>query len=29
MVGHVGYIEDIRTAGGNSPIGRPGYGWGG
>jgi hypothetical protein len=27
MVGHIAYIEDIRTAEGNSPFGRPGYGW--
>lgn len=27
MVRHIAYIEDIRTAEGNSPFGRPGYGW--
>jgi hypothetical protein len=26
MVGHIAYIGDIRTAEGNSPFGRPGYG---
>jgi len=27
MVGHIAYIENIGTAEGNSPFGRPGYGW--
>jgi len=27
VVRHIAYIEDIRTAEGNSPFGRPGYGW--
>jgi hypothetical protein len=26
MVRHIAYIGDIRTAEGNSPFGRPGYG---
>lgn len=26
MVGHIACIEDIITAEGNSPFGRPGYG---
>jgi len=27
MIGHIAYLGYIRTAEGNIPFGRPGYGW--